>query len=208
MAETPTYYYETEIEWRGEKDLTLAGGKLPEIAAGAPPEFKGREGNWSPEHLFVASLNSCYALTLLAIAEFSKIALVSLSLLAKGKLERVQGGGYQITEIVVKPRVVLASANDLARMPRVMEKAKENCFVSNSIKSSIKIEPEVVHQQTPASPCPLGESPATSTDACGTKTPIAVPAASARRNSFHRFFLLAAGEFRVSDNFQFRFFHS
>jgi hypothetical protein len=41
-------------------------------------------------------------------------------------------------------------------MPRVLEKAKENCFVSNSIKSKIIIEPEVFHQQTAASPCPLG----------------------------------------------------
>jgi organic hydroperoxide reductase OsmC/OhrA len=159
MAET-NYFYEIEVEWKDAKDLKLSGGKLPDIAAGAPPEFQGREGVWSPEHLFVASLNSCYALTLLAIAEFSKIQLISLSSTARGKLEKVPGSSYQITEIVVKPRVVIASTGDLSRMPRVLEKAKENCFVSNSIKSTIKIEPEVFHQQTPASPCPLGESPA------------------------------------------------
>ena len=155
MAEAPIYFYETEIEWKGDKDLEVASGKLPAIAAGAPPEFKGREGVWAPEHLFVASLNSCYMLTLLAIAEFSKIAIVSFSSSAKGKLEKVAGGTYQVTEIVVKPRVVIASANDLARMPRIFEKAKENCFISNSIKSAIRIEPEVFHQQTQTIPCPL-----------------------------------------------------
>ena len=155
MSES-TYFYETEIEWTGDKDVKLNSGKLPAIAAGVPPEFKGREENWSPEHLFVASMNSCYALTLLAIAEFSKVSVVSLSSTARGKLEKVPGGSYQITEIVVKPRIVISSANDLTRMPRILEKAKENCFVSNSIKSSIKIEPEVVHRQTPFSPCPLG----------------------------------------------------
>jgi hypothetical protein len=55
--------------------------------------------------------------------------------------------------------VVIASANDLPRMPRIFEKAKENCFISNSIKSKIAIEPEVFHHQTPVSPCPLGEAP-------------------------------------------------
>jgi peroxiredoxin-like protein len=163
MSESNPYFYETEIEWKGEKDLKLGSGKLPVIEAGAPPEFKGREGNWSPEHLFVASLNSCYSLTLLAIAEFSKIPLVSLSSTARGKLEKVQGSSYQITEIIVKPRVVLASANDLSRMARVLEKAKENCFVSNSIKSTVTIQPEIFHHQTPASPCPLGGSPASRT---------------------------------------------
>jgi peroxiredoxin-like protein len=159
MAEAAPYYYESELEWKGEKDLKLGADKLPTIDAGAPPEFKGRETNWSPEHLFVASLNTCYILTLLAIAEFSKIKLVSLSSTAKGKLEKILGSSYQITEIVVKPRIVIASANDLTRMPRILEKAKENCFVSNSIKSEIIIKPEVFHQQTPASPCPLGDAP-------------------------------------------------
>ena len=159
MSESKPYFYETEIEWKGEKDLKLTGGKLPVIDAGAPLEFNCREGNWSPEHLFVASLNSCYTLALLAIAEFSKVSLVSLSSTAKGTLEKVQGSSYQVTEIVVKPRIVIASANDLTRMPRILEKAKENCFVSNSIKSAIKIEPEVFHQQTQTSPCPLGGSP-------------------------------------------------
>ena len=156
MAEAPIYFYETEIEWKGDKDLQVASGKLPAIAAGAPPEFKGREGLWAPEHLFIASLNSCYMLTLLAIAEFSKIVIVSFSSNAKGKLEKVAGSSYQVTEIVVKPRVVIASVADLARMPRIFEKAKENCFVSNSIKSTIKIEPEVFHQETQTTPCPIG----------------------------------------------------
>ncbi|MGZ8494368.1 MAG: OsmC family protein [Candidatus Binatia bacterium] len=159
MADASIYFYEAEIEWAGGKDLRISSGKLPVIAGGAPPEFKGREGVWAPEHLFVAALNSCYLLTLLAVAEFSKIAIVSCSSSAKGKLEKVEGGTNQITEIVVRPRVVIASANDLARMARILEKAKENCFVSNSIKSAIKIEPEVFHHPTPVSPCPLGEGP-------------------------------------------------
>lgn len=146
MSRAESYVYETEVEWTGARDLKLASGKLPAIGAGAPAEFSGREENWSPEHLFIASLNSCYVLTLIAISEFSKVGLVSLSSTAKGRLEKVEGSGYQITEIVVRPRVVLAAPGDLPRMPRILEKAKDNCFVSNSIKSAIKIEPEVSHQ--------------------------------------------------------------
>jgi organic hydroperoxide reductase OsmC/OhrA len=156
MSEPKVFYYETEIEWTKEKEGQIKGPTLPAFSVGPPPEFKGREGQWTPEHLFVASINTCFMLTFLAIAEQSKLPLVSFSSTAKGKLEKVPGSSYQITEIVVKPRMVLASANDLGRMPRVLEKAKENCFVSNSIKCVIKIEPEVFHHQTPASPCPLG----------------------------------------------------
>jgi peroxiredoxin-like protein len=159
MAESPVFYYETDVEWKKEKEGETGGPRLPAIAVGAPPEFKGREGNWSPEHLLVAALNTCYMLTFLAIAENSKIALLSFSSTARGKLAKVPDDGFQITEIVVKPKIVIASANDLGRVPRILEKAKENCFVSNSIKSAIKLEPEVFHHQTPVSPCPLGEAP-------------------------------------------------
>jgi organic hydroperoxide reductase OsmC/OhrA len=156
MSEPKVFYYETEVEWTKEKEGRIKGSTLPAVSVGAPPEFNGREGQWTPEHLLVASINTCFMLTFLAIAENSKVPLVSFSSTTKGKLERVPGSSYQITEIVIKPRVVIACANDLGRMPRILEKAKENCFVSNSIKSVIKLEPEVFHQQTPASPCPLG----------------------------------------------------
>jgi organic hydroperoxide reductase OsmC/OhrA len=155
MAESRVFYYETEIDWRKESEGQLRGPGLPPLTVGAPPEFKGREGQWTPEHLFVASVNTCFMLTLLAIAGNSKLPLVSFSSTAKGKLEKVEGAVYQVTEIVIKPRVVIASAQDLGRMTRILEKAKENCFVTNSIKSRVKVEPEVFHRQAQTSPCPL-----------------------------------------------------
>jgi len=153
------FYCETEIAWTKEKEGQIKGPTLPAVSVGAPPEFKGREGIWSPEHLFVASLNTCFMLTFLAIAENSKVPLVSFSSLAKGKLEKVTPAGYQVTEVVIKPRVVIASAEDLGRTPRILKKAKESCFISNSIKSAVKLEPEIFHQQTPGYPCPLGGDP-------------------------------------------------
>jgi hypothetical protein len=98
-------------------------------------------------------------LTFLAIAENSKVP--PGQFLFGSQRQAGESAGEQLPDnrIVVKPRVVIASANDLGRIPRILEKAKENCFVSNSIKSAIKIEPEVFHHQTQTSPCPLGKAP-------------------------------------------------
>jgi hypothetical protein len=38
MSEVKNYFYETEVDWTGAKDLKLSGAKQPAIAAGAPPE--------------------------------------------------------------------------------------------------------------------------------------------------------------------------
>jgi organic hydroperoxide reductase OsmC/OhrA len=151
MAESRAFYYETAIEWRKEKEGEIKGQGLPLIAVGAPPEFGGREGNWAPEHLFVASLNTCFMLTLLVIAENSKIPLVSFRSTAKGKLEKIGGAGHQITEVIIKPVVVIGSAKDLGRFPKILEKAKENCFISNSVKTVIKLEPELSHDESQTS---------------------------------------------------------
>lgn len=154
MAEPKTFFYETQIDWKGEREGDLRAAALPPIALGAPPEFKGREGNWTPEHLFVASVNSCFMLTFLAIAENSKLVLFSYSSAARGKLERVQGGGFEITEVTIRPTIVIASAQDRARASRIVEKAKENCFITNSIKSLVKLEPEIYHHERQLVPCP------------------------------------------------------
>lgn len=159
MAESKIFFYESKLEWKGNKEGDLRAAALAPIALGAPPEFNGREGTWSPEQLFVASVNGCLMLTLLAIAENSKLPLLSYSSTAWGKLEKAEGSVYQITEIVIKPTLIVESAQDLARVPRIMEKAKENCFITNSIKSSVKLEPEVYHRHNQTVPCPPGEDP-------------------------------------------------
>jgi peroxiredoxin-like protein len=146
MSEEKGTFFETEIRWVSAREGRLEAKGLPPIPVDAPAEYKGQGKGWTPEHLLVASVNSCFMLALLAIAENSRLGVVSFSSAATGKLERVQGAGYQITEIIIKPKVVIASPQDLARVPRMLEKAKENCFVSNSLKSAVKLEPEVSNQ--------------------------------------------------------------
>ena len=142
MAESSTFHYEAEVQWSREREGKLGGAGVEGISVGAPPEFKGRPGNWSPEQLLVGSVNTCLMLTYLAIAENSKIHTVSYSSTARGKLEKTSGG-FQITEIVVKPKVLVASPDELRRLPKILDKAKEGCFVSNSIKAAVKLEPEI-----------------------------------------------------------------
>jgi organic hydroperoxide reductase OsmC/OhrA len=123
MPENKIFFYDSKLEWKGAKEGDLSVAGLAPVVVGAPPEFNGREDTWSPEHLFVASVNGCFMLTFLAIAENSNPPLLSYRSTASGKLERVQGGGYQITEVTIKPTVVIASAEDLGRAGRILEKA-------------------------------------------------------------------------------------
>ena len=137
-----SYYYTTEVKWTGERHGDLSAPVLPSLKVDAPPEFKGHEGVWTPEHLFVASVNLCFMTTFLAIAENSKLEFVSFSADAKGKLE-LAGKGFMMTEITLQPKLVIKNARDAERASRILEKAEKHCLISNSIKTETKLEPEV-----------------------------------------------------------------
>ena len=149
------FFYEAEVEWTGERRGQLRSPNLPALEVAAPPEFQGHEGTWTPEHLYVASINACFMTTFLAIAENSKLEIVSFSAAARGKLEKVEGLGYQMTEIILKPRLVIRDSRDLERAGRILVKAEKSCLISNSIKTVVKLEPELYFDQSPVYPgCP------------------------------------------------------
>ena len=137
------YYYTTQVEWTGERHGDLSAPVLPSLKVDAPPEFKGHEGVWTPEHLFVASVNSCFMTTFLAIAENSKLEFESFRADAKGKLEKIADKGFMMTEITLQPKLVIRNARDAERASRILEKAEKHCLISNSIKTETVLEPDI-----------------------------------------------------------------
>ena len=138
------YCYTTEVEWTGERHGDLRAPVLPPLHVGAPPEFKGHDGVWTPEHLFVASVNSCFMTTFLAIAENSKLDIVSFKTGAIGKLEKLTDRGFAMTEVTLHPTLVIRNARDFERANRILEKAEKHCLISNSIKSETKLQSEII----------------------------------------------------------------
>jgi organic hydroperoxide reductase OsmC/OhrA len=154
MKNATDFYYEAEVEWKQGRLGELKSKGLPSLAVAPPREFEGPGDRWTPEQLSVASITSCFMITFLAIAGNSKLELVSFRVSGRGKLEKVEGVGYQISEVVLKPTLVIRSVADLDRAGRILEKAKKSCLITNSVKSLIKLEPELYHQASQTIPCP------------------------------------------------------
>jgi organic hydroperoxide reductase OsmC/OhrA len=93
--------------------------------------------------MYVGSVNACFMSTFLAIAGLSKLDLLSFISSGVGKLEKTQGQGYSITEVVLKPRLIIGREEDREKALRALQKAEKSCFISNSIKTEIKLEPEI-----------------------------------------------------------------
>jgi len=135
------YHYEVDLTWTSDRKGTISSPVLnSSIEVATPPEFsKGIPGIWSPEHLLVAAVNSCYMTTFLAIAENFKLDFVSLDSKAVGLLEQPEGK-YLITTILLKPVLVINDESNAEKAMRVLEKSEKACLISNSIKSTVKLD--------------------------------------------------------------------
>ncbi len=135
--------YSTSLRYTEQRKGTLSGEDMPNIEVATPPEFpKGHPGIWSPEHLFVASAEVCLMTTFLAIAENSKLEFREYSSEAVGTLEKTDKG-FLVTEILIKPVVVVGDEELTDKTVRVLEKAEKYCLISNSMNTEVCIEPQV-----------------------------------------------------------------
>lgn len=140
----PVHYYNTNIRWDEGRIGTLSSETLDSFKVATPPEFpKGIPNTWSPEHLYVASINTCLMTTFLAIAENSKLEFISFSCESKGKLEKVDDR-FMISEIELMPEIKVKSERDKERAGRIIVKAEEHCLVSNSVKTKIILNPTIL----------------------------------------------------------------
>ena len=136
------YTYRTAVRWSEQKKGVISSAGKPDVQVATPPEFKGHEGMWSPEDLLVVSVNACVMSTFLAFAERAGLAFAGYESDAEGTLELVDGK-FQMTTIVLKPRITVAAGGDIGKAKELILKAEANCLVSNSIKSRVTVEPDI-----------------------------------------------------------------
>lgn len=139
-----SHIYEVSVVWQSDRKGIMTSPVLPlSIEVATPPQFaKGMDAIWSPEHLFVAAVNSCLMTTFLSIAENSKLEFIKFESKALGKLELVNGK-YIMTEVTLMPVLVIQDAINLEKAKRVLQKSEVNCLISNSIKSTVIFNPEI-----------------------------------------------------------------
>ena len=128
--------------------LVMVEGIEPSIAFSAPPEFKGRTGYWTPEHLLVAAMASCYISTFSGMAFKSNFEFISLELETAGTLAQDQGG-WRFSEIVIYPRLTIPQVEHKGLANRLLIKAKENCLVGRSLACPVLLESAVIIEEQP-----------------------------------------------------------
>jgi organic hydroperoxide reductase OsmC/OhrA len=142
------YLYETHLYWKGRRRGLMEVAELPPIMTSAPPEFQGEPGYWTPEHLLVAALESCFMTTFVAIAERSKLPFLSYRSSAIGRLETTATNGLELAQVTVRPVIRIEHEEERDKVRKVLEKTEKNCIVSKALGIPVRVEMRIVAEES------------------------------------------------------------
>jgi organic hydroperoxide reductase OsmC/OhrA len=141
-GEPVKHNYQTSLRWTDEKKGILSCDGKPDINVACPPEFGGHPGIWSPEDIFLASVEICIMTTFLWYVNKENLSLKSYDSKASGTVE-MSGGVFQFSSITIKVRIGISSEDDRSRVEKMMKKVERACLITNSIRTDVNIESDI-----------------------------------------------------------------
>lgn len=134
--------YEVKVSGTMTGYATASAAGTPDLRTAPPADFGGPGDAWSPEHLFMAAIETCLLFSLQAIARASRFEFSSFDVSGVGTVDK-QGGVMRFTEIVLRARLVVPQGTDEQRARRILDKAEKSCLISASISTPIRMQAEV-----------------------------------------------------------------
>jgi organic hydroperoxide reductase OsmC/OhrA len=132
------FTYRAALHWEGGHRAVVSSGERPTLPVSPPEDFPGGEADrWSPEHLYLAALQSCTMLSFLAHCSHHDLVVQEYSASTSGSIERrVEDHRYAFThlEMVVTARMAPGQA-EAARA--LTGKAERDCFITASTTAAV-----------------------------------------------------------------------
>lgn len=149
--------YRATVEWQLEGEFKYAtysrghsidfghGIRLP---GNAGPGNVPKTVHWTPgadpEQQFVASLSTCHMLWFLHLAHDAKFVVARYRDEASGVLAKNAEGRMAMTQVTLRPAVTFAGAKPAPeQFAQLHHRTHERCFIANSVKTEVLIEPSI-----------------------------------------------------------------
>jgi organic hydroperoxide reductase OsmC/OhrA len=131
--------YSREHTWTFDGGMTIPASPSPTAVR---PPFSN-PANVDPEEAFVASISSCHMLTYLYVASKKGFELASYEDEAVGTMTKNERGIPWVSSIVLRPRIVYSGSKSPTpeEEAQLHHAAHDQCFIANSVKTDIKVEP-------------------------------------------------------------------
>ncbi len=148
--------FHVKVDWRLEGDFLKKrysrahevsfehGLKVPgSPAISVVPLPWSREGAMDPEAAFTASLSQCHMLWFLDFAAQSGFVVAAYEDEAEGELAKNAEGKWVMRRVALRPKIDFMGDKrpSPAELEALHEKAHDACFIANSVKSEVVVEP-------------------------------------------------------------------
>jgi organic hydroperoxide reductase OsmC/OhrA len=154
MSDAPhVHRYGATCRWRGSTgagyeayDRSHEVDAVPAEATltlSSDPAFGGDPALLNPEQLLVMAASSCQLLSFLAVAARARIDVVDYQDLAEGEMPE-DDPPLRITRITLRPRITVRGDVTDARVRHLVEVGHRECFIANSLRTEVIVEPEVM----------------------------------------------------------------
>jgi organic hydroperoxide reductase OsmC/OhrA len=105
-------------------------------------ESKGDPRDLNPEQLVVMAASSCQLLWFLHLAAKARVDVVQYVDEASAEM-RLDDEPALLTDIALRPRIVVRGDASEERVRRLCELAHARCYIANSLRSEVTVEPTV-----------------------------------------------------------------
>jgi organic hydroperoxide reductase OsmC/OhrA len=122
---------------RFEHPVVLDGNAAKANIPAEAPHTPGAD----PEEMFVASISACHMLWFVGLASARRITVNRYRDDAEGVLEKNADGRIAVTRVTLRPAVEFDEPLSPDVLADLHHKAHEKCFIANSVKTEIVIEP-------------------------------------------------------------------
>jgi len=131
--------FSREHTWTCDGGLVIQASSSPAVV----PAPLSNPAYIDPEEAFVASLSSCHMLTFLFLAGRKGFVISSYDDEAVGTMTKNERGTPWISTVVLRPKIVYVG--DKRPTPEeehaLHEAAHDGCFIAQSVKTDVKVEP-------------------------------------------------------------------
>ena len=136
-----TYTAAASADPMGNVISTLGNGCCVEVAP--PAEFDGVGDVWSPEELLMSSVANCLVLSFKSIARAYDLNWLHIECSADGQLEKADRR-VTFTKVHTRVTLTITSAEDESKAKRILEKAEDTCFITNSLSAETSLSFEII----------------------------------------------------------------
>ena len=138
------FFFETSVNWlAADRGILHAHDVNETIHVTTPAVFGGPGKEWSPEHLFLGAVISCYMSTFMSISKKMGFAVGHFECNAISQVELVEGK-FRFTNINLYPKIIIAVESLRQKAGLAAQKTQQYCLVANSINATIIHHTEIL----------------------------------------------------------------